>query len=140
MNLQVPKKLSFGGGDLVELSYLEQTLGIKRRTAAKYLSVLHIKPMYIGKDIFFSLTTFKRIMYILSLPGSPGFLFPGSAGRYNIRLLEDNEYIKEVTPEILKQAADPKVPAYMAAASGNSPAILKQLLREPVGRPHKEKK
>jgi hypothetical protein len=135
----VPEKYDFGSGELVELSYLQSVFGISRRTAAKYLSVLHIKPMYIGNRIFFSLPTFKRILYVLTRPGSLGFLFPGSNGKNNPRLLKDVNYISEVTQEILAQASEPRILAEMNAAEGRDPNILRKLLTNPVGRP-KEKK
>ena len=140
MNLQIPKKLDFGGGEVVELAYLEQILEIKRRTAAKYLRALRIKPMYMGGKIYFSLPTFKRIMFVLSLPGSPGFLFPGSAGKNNPRLLKDDTYISEVTDKILERAADPRILAEMMGCEGRNPAILKQFITKPVGRPSKKDK
>lgn len=138
--ISVPESYDFGSGQLVELSYLQTVFGISRRTAAKYLSVLHIKPMCIGKRVFFSLPTFRRIMYVLSCPGSPGFLFPGSSGKNNPRhLAAGSGYISEVTPEILEIASDPRILAEMNAAEGRNPDILKKLLTSPVGRP-KEKK
>lgn len=140
MDIKVPKRMNFGSGELYEVSYLEQILGIKRRTAMKCLSALHIKPMYIGRDIFFSLSTFKRIMFILTLPGSPGFLFPGSSGKNNPRLLKDPSYISEVTQEILDRAEEPRVLAEMEAANGTNPQILKQLLMRSTDRPRKKTK
>ncbi len=62
----LPKKLNFGAGDLVELNYLCTVFSIGRRTAAKYLTALHLDPMYIGKEVYFSLVTFRRIMYVLA--------------------------------------------------------------------------
>ena len=138
--IELPKTFNFGSGELVELSYLEQAFDISRRTASKYLKVLHIEPMYIGKKVFFSLSTFKRIMFVLTLPGSPGFLFPGSTGKSNPRLLKDDKFISEVTPEILAAAGLPRILGEMAAAEGRDPSILKKLLTPPVGRPKKEKK
>jgi len=136
--LTVPKHLNFGFGDLVEVSYLEKVFGIHRRTALRFLKVLHISPMYVGKDVYFSMVTFQRILFVLSRPGSPGFLWPGSRAKGNMRLLKDKKYITEVTDEILKQAADPKILAEMAGCSGNNPGILGKFVANPVGRPRKE--
>lgn len=129
MNLDIPKKLDFGGGKLVELSYLQQVFGISRRAARKYLKALHIKPMYIGKQIYFSLPTFMRIMFVLSKPGSPGFVFPASAGKNNPRFLKkDSGYIMEVTDDILRRASDPMILAEMAVVEGRDVSILKKLI------------
>jgi len=130
MDLSIPEKLNFGGGELVEISYLMQVFNISRRTACKYLRALHIKPMYVGKKVFFSLPTFKRIMYVLSQPGRPGFLFPASAARYDIRFRKSNsEFLTEVTDEILTEASNPRIFAEMAAAEGRDPSILKKFLQ-----------
>lgn len=129
MELKVPDRIDIGGTELVELGYLQLIFGISRRTARKYLRALRIKPMYIGKRVFFSLPTFKRILYVLSKPGSPGFLFPASAGKTNPRLIKDNpNYITEVTDEILRRASDPIILAEMAAADGRDMSILKKLI------------
>lgn len=138
--MNIPRRLDFGAGDLVELDYLCEIFGICRRTAAKYLTVLHIKPMTIGKQVFFSLNTFKRIMFVLSRPGAPGFLFPGSAGKNNPRFLKDERFIAEVTDDILKQAADPAIMAEMAASDGRDMSVIKQFVARPVGRPTKKEK
>lgn len=133
--ISLPESYDFGSGQLVELSYLQTVFGISRRTASKYLKALRIQPMYIGKKVLFSLPTFKRIMYILSRPGSPGFLFPGSSGKSNPRLLKDQNYISEVTSAILEAAEDPRILAEMSAVEGRNPDILKKLLTNSVGRP-----
>ena len=135
---KAPKQFEFGGGDLVELDYLCQVFGIKRRTASAYLKALRITPMCIGGDVYFSKQTFHRIMYVLSCPGAPGFLFPGSKGKNNLRFRKDPTYITEITDELLEQASDPKILAEMAAASGSRPDILKGFLKRPVGRPRKD--
>ena len=139
MQLDLPKKLSFGAGDLMELSYLCTVFGIHRRTAAKYLAALRIQPMYVGNEVFFSLVTFRRIMYVLSLPGSPGFLFPGSAGKASRKRKNTTEFITEVTDEILERAALPITLAEMQAADGTDMSIIKKFITGPVGRPSKEK-
>lgn len=139
MNVELPDKLNFGSGDLVELDYLCQVFAIPRKTASLYLKALCLKPMHVGKKVFFSLPTLKRILFVLSLPDSPGFLFPGSAGRGNKRLLENPGYLTQVTPEILKKAADPKILAEMCACEGRDASILKQFITKPVGRPPQEK-
>lgn len=135
MDLSIPEKLNFGGGELVEISYLMQVFNISRRSAYKYLRVLHIKPMYVGKKVFFSLPTFKRIMYVLSQPGKPGFLFPGSSARYDARFYKDpnSGYLTEVTDEILTEASNPRILAEMAAAEGRDSSILKKLLQPSTG-------
>ena len=138
--LKVPRHLDFGGGDLVELGYLEQTLDVSRRTAAKYLSALKIRPMHMGKSIYFSLPTFRRIMFVVSLPGAPGFLVPGSSGKGHPRLLKDKAYISIVTDAILEKAADPGIIAEMGAAEGRDATLIKKFATSPVGRPKKETK
>ena len=136
---EIPKTLDFGAGDVVEVKYLEQVFDISRRTAILYLKALRIKPLYVDKNVFFSLDTLKRILFILSKPGSPGFIFPGSAAKNNPRFTHDSEYITEVTQDILDSAADPKTLAEMAGASGRNVDILKKFLTNPAGRPRKEK-
>ena len=131
MGLNLPKTHNFGGNELVEVSHLEQTFGITRRNALKYLKALHIKPMYFGKDIFFSLATFNRIMFVLSRPGSPGFLFPGSDAKNRCDLRKkDSGYLIEVNDGILEEAKSPRILAEMAAASGNSPDMIKKLISQ----------
>ena len=135
----LPKKLSFGAGDLVELDYLCKVFEISRRTASKYLTALHLKPMYVGSEVFFSLVTFRRIMYVLTLPGSPGFLFPGSAGKASRKRKNTADFITEVTDEILERAALSITLAEMQAADGNDMSIIKKFITGPVGRPPKGK-
>jgi len=135
--LNIPKMLNFGGGDLVEISYLESVLGISRRKAMKYLKALRINPMYVEDQVYFSLPTLRRVMFVLSLPGSPGFIFPGSRGTSRGYLKKSGNYISEVTDEILNKAARPEILAEMAAAEGRDPGILKKFASKPVGRPRK---
>jgi len=135
--MNLPKTFDFGGGELVELSHLEATFSISRLVALKYLKALHIQPMYIGKEVFFSLSTFNRIMFVLSRPGSPGFLFPASTAKQNTKLREKG-FLVEVTDEILREAKSPRVLAEMAAASGTDSSMVKKLITHPSAR--KEKK
>lgn len=137
--INLPKKHDFGYGPVYEISYLEQVLGISRRSALKYLRVLRIKPFYFGNEVFFSLTTFQRIMFVLSKPGAAGFAFPGSKKKGQRRQGKTLDILIEVTNSILEQAADPKILAEMAGCSGNNPDILKKFISKPVGRPAKEK-
>ncbi len=136
--LKLPKTLDFGFGELTEVSYLEQVFKIKRRSAIKYLKVLRIKPVYIGGDFFFSLSTFKRILFVLCRPGGPGFCFPGSKAKNNPRNCNNKGILTEVTARVLEAAAEPKLLAEMAAASGNHPDILKKFLTNSPGRPRKK--
>lgn len=136
MTLELPKTHDFGGTELVELSHLETTFGITRLVALKYLKALRIKPLYIGADIFFCISTFNRIMYVLSRPGSPGFLFPGSKGKANRKKsLSLSRRLIEVTDKILEEANSPRILAEMAAASGRDVSMVKKLLAHP---PQKE--
>lgn len=139
MNIKIPDKLCFGGGDLVEVEYLEEVFGISRRAAMKYLRALKINPMYVGKKVYFSLPTFRRIMFVLSLPNSPGFLFPGSIAKNRVGLTKNENFITEVTEEILAKASDPKILAEMAAVEGHNPSLLKKFITPSTGRPKKEK-
>jgi hypothetical protein len=138
--MDLPKTHQFGSTELVEVTHLETTFSISRRTAMKYLKVLHIQPLHIGKEIYFSISTFNRIMYVLTRPGSPGFLFPGSSGKQNKRLLKDTGYITEITEELLTLAASPQIMAEMAAASGNDPSMVKKLMAAANAKSRKEPK
>lgn len=131
---EVPKTHDFGGGELVELKFLETTFNISRRVASKYLKVLRIKPMYIGKDVFFSLPTFKKIMFVLSRPGAPGFLFPASPAKNNASLRKKG-FLVEVTDDLLAQAASPQIMAEMVASEGRDASMIKKLVTHP---PQKE--
>jgi len=124
-----------GFGDMVELSYLEKVFGITRRAASRYLKALHIQPVHVGEQVLFSLTTFKRILFVLSRPGGKGFAFPGSTAKGEIRKENGKKLLIEVTDEILELAADPKILAEMAGCSGNDPSILKKFISNQVGRP-----
>lgn len=124
---KMPKTLDLGFGDVVEVQYLQTVLRIPRRTAMKYLRVLHIEPFYVGKDAYFSLSTFKRIMFVLSKPGSKGFLFPGSKMKANPRTISDPHFLREVTPEILQEANDPKTLLEMSASAGRNMNLVKRL-------------
>ena len=128
--MELPKTYDFGGGELVELSHLVTTFGITRLVAIKYLKALRIQPMYIKKDVFFSLPTFNRIMFVLSRPGSPGFLFPASRAKQNQKLREKG-FLIEVTDEILEEAKSPRILAEMAASAGRDPSMIKKLITHP---------
>lgn len=125
--LNLPKTHDFGGGELVELSHLETTFSISRRVALLYLKALHIQPMYIKDKVFFSLPTFNRIMFILSRPGSPGFIFPASTAKANTKLRKQG-FLIEVNDDILKQAASPQILAEMLAADGRDTSMIKKLI------------
>ena len=125
----VPKVLNLGFGEVVEVSYLEKVLGITRRTAMKYLRALHIKPFYFGGDTYFSLVTFKRILFVLSRPGAPGWIAPGSTARWNTRYRNNPDYITEVNEEILADAAKPETLAEMQLAEGRDPALVRKFVR-----------
>ncbi len=134
-NLVIPKKHDFGFGEIPEVKYLETTFGISRQLALKYLTVLKIKPLYIGKEVFFCLPTFKKIMYVLTKPGSPGFIFPGSRAKNNQVKRKSGKYITEVTKTILKEAASPHIMAEMIASEGHDSSMIKKLVTHP---PQKE--
>lgn len=136
----IPKTFDFGFGDVVEVKHLETTFGITHRLALKYLRVLRIKPLYIGDDVFFSLPTFNRIMYVLSKPGSSGFMFPGSKGKANVNLSTPSKGLVEVNDGILTQAASPTILAEMAAASGRDSSMIKKLLSHSNAESRKEPK
>ena len=135
--MNLPKVYDWGFGDVVELKHLETTFGISKRVALKYLKALRIKPLYFKNDIFFCLSTFNRIMFVLSRPGSPGFLFPASSGKANGKLKEDG-FLVVVTDEILAAAKSPQVLAEMLAANGRDSSMVKKLLTHPPA--EKEKK
>ena len=132
--MELPKTFDFSGGELVELKHLESVFGITRRVALQYLKALRIQPLYIKKEVFFSLPTFNKIMYVLSKPGSPGFIFPASTAKSNAKLRE-KKFLVMVTDSILKEAASPQIMAEMAASGGRDPSMVKKLLTHP---PQKE--
>lgn len=129
----------FGSGEIVEVSYLEKVFGIKRRTAMAYLKALHIQPIYIGADAYFSLPTLKRILFVLSRPGAAGFVFPGSKKKNDPRLNKGG-YLTEVTEEILAQAAAPAILAEMAGATGRDVDLLKKFINPSEGKKTKQPK
>lgn len=137
--MNLPKTLDLGFGDLVELKYLETILGISRNAAMRYLKALKIKPFYFGKEVYFSLVTLNRILFVLSKPGAAGFVAPGSSKKNSPRVAGKPGFLFEVNDGILEQAARPETLAEMAAASGRQPDILKKYLTNPVGRPPKKK-
>lgn len=139
MELNLPKTYQFGETELVEISHLEQTFNISRRTAFKYLRVLHIRPMYIGKEVFFSLQTFNRIIFVLSKPGAPGFILPGSDAK-NRKSLRDGGFLTEVNAGILTQAGSAQTLAEMAAASGRDSSMVKKLISQSNAKARKEPK
>ncbi len=134
MPLNLPKTFDFGFGEVVELKHLENTFGISKRVALLYLKALRIKPLYFKDDVFFCLSTFNRIMFVLSRPGSPGFLFPASKAKSNSKLREQG-FLIEITDEILAEAKSPQVLAEMLAANGRDSSMVKKLLTHP---PQKE--
>ncbi len=127
-NLNMPKTFDFGFGEVVEVKYLEMTFDITPRVAVLYLKALRIKPLNIGDKTFFSLPTFKKIMYVLSRPGSPGFIFPGSKAKYNKTKKKSGRYITEVTDAILEEAASPRIMAEMIASEGRDVSMIKKLI------------
>lgn len=135
--LNIPKTFDFGFGEVVELKHLETTFGISRRIALLYLKALRIQPLYFKNDVFFCLSTFNRIMFVLSRPGSPGFIFPASTAK-NHRHLHKKGFLTKVTDEILAEAKSPQILAEMLAANGRDSSIIKKLItHSPV---EKEKK
>lgn len=132
MNLDPPKTFVFGENEFVELSYLEKIFSISRLIARKYLRALRIQPLYIKKEIYFSLPTFNRLMFVLSRPGAKGFIFPGSTAKAN-KSLREQGFLIEVTDDILKEAASPQILAEMIAASGRDTSMVKKLLTHPPG-------
>lgn len=126
-SIEIPKVHNFGGTELVEIKHLETTFKISHRLALKYLRVLGIKPLYFGNNIYYSLSTFNKILFILSRPGSPGFLFPGSKARNN-KGLKKRGFLTEVTKEILEKAAAPQTMAELAASTGTDTSMVKKLL------------
>lgn len=132
--LNLPKTFDFGFGEVVELKHLETTFGITRQVALMYLKALRIKPLYFKDETFFCLSTFNRIIFVLSRPGSPGFIFPASSAKSNAKLRKRG-FLVEVTDAILEQAASPQVLAEMSAATGRDTSMIKKLLTHP---PQKE--
>lgn len=130
MPLNLPKTYDFGFGEVVELKHLETTFGISRLVALKYLKALRIKPLYFKNETFFCLSTFNRIIFALSRPGSPGFIFPASTAKANAKLRKQG-FLIEVTDDILKQAASPQILAEMLAADGRDTSMIKKLLTHP---------
>lgn len=127
MGFEFQEIKNFDGGEIAEVSHLEKTFGISRKVALKYLRVLRIKPLYFGDGIFYSLPCFNRIMYVLTRPGSPGFLFPASKGKNNMALRKDG-FLTEVTDDILKEANSPQTLAAMLAVSGRDNSMIKKLI------------
>ena len=134
MPLNLPKTFDFGFGEVVELKHLESTFGITHSVALRFLKVLRIKPLYFNDEIFFCLSTFNRILFVLSRPGGPGFIFPGSKAK-GYGHLRKKGYLSEVTDKILKEASSPQVLAEMLAADGRDSSIIKKLITHP---PQKE--
>ena len=129
--LNLPKTYDLGFGEIVEIGYLETTFEISRGLALRYLSALKIKPLYINDKVFFCLPTFKKILYVLSRPGSPGFIFPGSNAKSNQVKRKSGKYITEITDEILEEAASPQIMGEMIASEGRDSSIIKKLLVHP---------
>lgn len=130
VNLNIPKTFDFGFGEVVELKHLQTTFNITRRVALLYLKALKIKPLYFKQDVFFCLSTFNRIIFVLSRPSSPGFIFPASTAKSNASLRKKG-FLVEVTDEILEEAKSPRILAEMAAASGRNDSMTKKLLTHP---------
>ncbi len=130
VNLNLPKTYDFGFGEVVELSHLESIFGITRLVALKYLKALRIKPLYFKKEVFFCLSTFNRILFVLSRPGSPGFIFPASSAKSNVNLRKKG-FLTEVTDEILERAKSPQILAEMVAADGRDSSMIKKLITHP---------
>ncbi len=125
--MNLPKVYDWGFGEVVELKHLETTFGISKKLALLYLKALRIKPLYFKDEVFFCLSSFNRVMFVLSKPGSPGFLFPGSKAKQNGNLREKG-FLIEVTDEIIRQAASPQILAEMLAANGRDSSMVKKLL------------
>lgn len=137
--MKLPKKIDMGFGDIVEISYLEQVLGITRNAATRYLKALRIQPFYFGREVYFSLITLQRILFVLSRPGAGGFVAPGSAKKNSPRTV-GSRYLFEVTDEILAEAGKPETLSEMMACTGRDPGILKKFITPPPGRPPQGKR
>jgi hypothetical protein len=121
---------------MYELSYLETTLGISRNAATRYLEALRIKPFYFGRDVYFSLITLQRILFVLSKPNGGGFVSPGSKKKNSPRTKPgDPKFLFKVTDEILVEAAKPETLSEMAACTGRDPGLLKKFVTPAPGRP-----
>ena len=132
--MNLPKVYDFGFGEVVELSHLQTTFGITRQVALLYLKALRIQPLYFKNETFFCLSTFNRILFVLSRPGSPGFIFPASSAKNNAKLREKG-FLTKITTELLVEAQSPQVLAEMSAATGRDTSMIKKLLTHP---PQKE--
>lgn len=139
MELKPIKELDMGAGTLVEVEYIQQVFGVSRRTAMCYLKALRIKPFYFKNDVYFSLPTMKRILFVLSKPGSPGFVFPGSRAKKSAAISGNPNFLFKVTDDILAEAAQPEIAAEMLSCDGRHPDIVKKLISRPVGRPRSKK-
>lgn len=137
--MNLPKTHQFGSTELVEVTHLESTFNISRNLAMRYLKALKINPVYIGDDIFFSITAFNRLMYVITRPGAPGFLFPGSTGKQN-KSLKEKGYLTEVTDDMVKEASSPRIMAEMQASTGNDASMVKKLLANENAKTRKEPK
>lgn len=121
----MPKVLSLGFGEVVEVKYLERLFGISRRSAFKYLKALRIDLFYVKTEAYFSLNTLKRILFVLSKPGAPGFVFPGARKKNDQSIyLRGTEKLTCVTDDILEAAADPKIIREMAQVNSVSSMSL----------------
>lgn len=120
--LQLPRMLNFGAGQMAEISYLEDIFGISRKSARALLHRMHIEPIYVGKETYFSLPTFQKILYVLTKPGGKGFMFPGAAPRPN------DTRLKEVTDDIIAEAESPETLAAMTSVDQPDTLILRKML------------
>jgi len=107
---------------VAEISYLENVLGLSRNSALRLLKRLHINPIYSGREVFFSLPTFQRIMYVLTRPGGRGFILPGT------QCPKDDPRLREVTDDILEEANDPMTLAVMSAIKTGDTLVLRKMM------------
>ena len=127
--ITLPKTYDLGFGPLVDLSYLETAFSIPRASALRVLRALHIEPVFMGQMTLFSLVTFQRLLFVLTRPGGPGFIFPGSKGKRRSYLR--GGALEEITDEMVKQAQDPAILSEMAACAGTDKMLLRKFVDGP---------
>ena len=113
---------NFGPFELKEIQHICNNFGISRPTAKRLCNSLHIPLFYISKSTLFNETAFKRIIYVLTRYGGPGFACPGSdyklKGRYKSKSTTQPLY--EASDKILAEAEDPLILVEMMAAEGRN--------------------
>ena len=127
--------INFGAGHLTNISVIEGIFECGRACAIRILAALRVPPSYIGKSVYFSWDSFRRILFVVTAPGNKPFVFPGSSMISKDRFTKNRfDYLTEVTDEMVDLAKSDDLLKALKDASGRSVPISTRDIKQPLQR------